>query len=342
MQKILIIKTSALDDIMIALPHIEKITENHRDDQVWILTGPQYAELFRNDPSLQVVVLDRRQKIAGNSTWARAAWIRKKRFSCIYDLQGNRTSRLLVRLSGAPKRVGTQPRAIYTHQPPDLYTRESGRNVFDRLNETLISGGLPPATPGCTVHLAENERRAVNSWKTGAGRTSMPFVLLHGGGSREWPSKRRPEERFARLAAMIETTGTRCVWVDGPEERELNQRLARQCGIDATSLFTPLQLCLLGQGAVCAITNDSGPMHILSTANIPVYSFFGPTDWRRSHGAGQAGRILTREVPCSPCFSRTCPAAKKHACLDTISPEEVFDRVARDMKLLQNSDGNRN
>ena len=342
MQKILIIKTSALGDIMIALPHIEAITEQHRDDQIWILTGPQYAELFRNDPALHVSVLDRRKKFAGNSTWARAAWIRKQQFTCIYDLQGNRTSRLLVRLSGAPKRVGTQPRSIYTHHPPDLYTRESGRNVFDRLNETLCSGGLFPATPGCVLHLADNDRRAVRSWKTGAGLSPVPYILLHGSGSREWPSKRWPEDHYARLAAMLETTGIRCVWVGGPEERGLNQRLARRCGIDATGLFTPLQLCLLGQGAVCAITNDSGPMHILSTANIPVFSFFGPTDWRRSHGAGQAGRILTRKVSCSPCFSRVCHANRNHACLDTVSPEEVFKRVAGDMKLQQQPDVSRN
>ncbi len=335
MKKILIIKMSALGDIMIALPHIEAILRHHRSDRIHLLTGPAYTDLFTNNPALQVIVLDRRHRLSANSAWARIIWVRHQRFDRIYDLQGNRTSRLVVRFSGAGERVGTQPRSVYTHHPPREYTRDTRQNVFDRLNETLAAGGLAPAIPGSGLYFGKQQRREVERWKQQNNLRETTYVLLHAGGSRDWPSKRWPEHSYAELATLLSARGVACVWVGGPDEQELNARLAAVTGFDATGLFSPLQLALLGRGACCAVTNDSGPMHILCAAGIPVFAFFGPTDWRRSHGAGQAERILTRAVACSPCFKGVCPADQNHACLAPISPEEVFKRLSSELQIFK-------
>lgn len=333
MKKILIIKMSALGDVMIALPQVEAITEQHGEDQVWVLTGPQFAEFFVNHPRLRVAVLDRRDRLFGNSTWSRILWTRKMKFDSIYDLQGNRTSRLLVRFSGSPKRVGTQPGSVYTHSPEHEYTRESRQNIFARLNEILIAGGRAPATAGCSLYLAAEDREKVERWKEAAGLAEKKYALLHAGSSEKWPSKRWPEKHFARLAGMIAAKGIACVWVGGSGERELNQRLAAAGGVDATGLFTPLQLYDLGRGACFAVTNDSGPMHILCASGIPVYSFFGPTDWKRSHGAGQAERVLSADTPCSPCFAGVCQSPSGHVCMESIDPEKVLQQIDRELRL---------
>jgi ADP-heptose:LPS heptosyltransferase len=81
---------------------------------------------------------------------------------------------------------------------------------------------------------------------------------------------------------------------------------------------------------VFAVTNDSGPMHILATAGLPVYACFGPTDWRRSHAPGQESRILTNPVSCSPCYLKSCPPERQHACLQGISPAMVMERLKMD------------
>ena len=64
-------------------------------------------------------------------------------------------------------------------------------------------------------------------------------------------------------------------------------------GIDATNVFTLPQLAILGQRARFAVTNDSGPMHVLSASGIPVFALFGPSNWRRNHALGQAARALS-------------------------------------------------
>jgi len=78
------------------------------------------------------------------------------------------------------------------------------------------------------------------------------------------------------------------------------------------------------------MTNDSGPMHILSTAGLPVYAFFGPTDWQRSHAQGQSAHALVKPVSCSPCHLPVCPPQRQHVCLAGITPATVLARLEAD------------
>ena len=88
----------------------------------------------------------------------------------------------------------------------------------------------------------------------------------------------------------------------------------QEAGIDAGRLLGP-RARELGRRARFAVTNDSGPMHVLSCAGIPLYAFFGPTSAARSHALGQRQRVLVHPVPCSPCWLPVCPrAAPTPAC----------------------------
>jgi heptosyltransferase-1 len=323
---------SALGDLFVALPHVDVISAHHPNDEVWLLTSPPYEELFYHHPRMNVTVLDRNGRFSRNSTLGRVRWIRRQRFSVIYDLQGNRTSRILVRFSNAKITVGTQPRSIYRFHPELPYTRDTQQNVFDRLNDTLAAAGLPRANPGCTLYPSAEDLDRVFRWKTQNRLDNKDYALMHAGSSVGWPSKRWPQERYLELAKMIEESGLRCVWLGSEEDEAVNRYLSRSVGIDATGQFSLLQLYLMGKGASFAVTNDSGPMHILAASGIPVYSFFGPTSRVRSHSAGQGGRTLFANADCSPCFKGVCPPEKQHVCLDTLAPETVFSKIRAEME----------
>jgi len=333
--KMLIIKMSALGDLFMALSHIDVILDHDRASEAWMLTSPAFAHLFANHPRIRTVVLDRSRRFGNDCLWGRVWWVRRQHFDAVYDLQGNRSSRRMVRFSGAPKRVGTQPRTIYTHHPEKPYTRETEQNVFDRLNDTLASAGLPPASPGCRLYPSTQDRDAVMTWKRQNHIRRGAYALMHAGSSPTWPSKRWPKEKYLELATRLHAAGIQCIWIGAAEDRGINRELAGHVGIDATEQFSILQLYLLGSEALCAVTNDSGPMHIFAAAGIPVFSFFGPTSWIRSHAAGQASRVFTQNVPCSPCFSGICPSSKQHVCLDAIAPEDVFSAIQRHIPICR-------
>ncbi len=318
---------SAIGDFFMAMPHIDAILSHHSKDNVRILTSRLFKDFFSNHPRLKAVELDRGRWISKKSALGRILWIKKKKFDAIYDLQGNRTSRRFVRFSGAKIRVGTQPVDAYNFHPKLPYTNESRQNVADRLNETLCSAGLPPAGPGFDIYPSQRDKNMVNGWKTEQGLSDGQYMIMHAGSSRGWESKRWPADNYKKLGLMIEETGSRCVLAGSREDKDINRAISETVGIDATGVFSLMQLYLLGKNAKFAVTSDSAPMHIMAAAGASTYGFFGPTSWIKNHSAGQLQRVLKTDADCSPCFSGKCPPAKKHVCLDSIGPMDVFKKI---------------
>ena len=333
MKKILIIKMSAIGDLFISMPHMEAILAHHPDDEVWLLTSGLFIDFFAHHPRLKAVALDRSRWISEPSVLGRILWMRKQKFHTVYDLQGNRTSRRLARFSGADVCVGTQPVGVYNFHPKHPYTPETKQHVGQRLDETLMSAGVAPSTPGFEAWPSKEDREMVRRWKTENGISDRNYVIMHPGSSKGWESKRWPGDHYKKLALMMEKLGLTCVWVGSAEDKEINSSLAESVGIDATSVFSLMQLYLIGKTARFMVGSDSAPMHIVSAANIPVYGFFGPTSWIKNHGAGQKDRVLKNDAECSPCFSGACPPDKKHKCLALIDPLDVFKKIDDELEL---------
>jgi ADP-heptose:LPS heptosyltransferase len=117
------------------------------------------------------------------------------------------------------------------------------------------------------------------------------FVLLHAGASASRPEKIWPY--FEALGQRLERHGLHAIWIGAASDSRENERLRIAAGgIDATGVFGIAALAELGRRARFAVTNDSGPMHVLSAAGIPVFGLFGPSDWRRNHAIGQREHVI--------------------------------------------------
>lgn len=339
-KQILVIKMTALGDVVIALPHIEIISEYHSNDSIWFLTSESSKGLLLYHPTLNITVLDRNHSFGKNGFWQKLRWIRRQNFERIYDLQGNRISRLLTRFSGSSFRVGSSPHLAYTHAPAQKWARTTHQNVFDRLNEMLMRAGLPAAEKKSHIYLDDNDIAKVSQWTRQQGLEDKKYAVLHAGSSSDKPAKRWPLDNYLKLAQIIETHGLRCIWVGSGPEIEANTYLSAKVGIDSTGVFNLRQLYEFARGALFAVGNDSCPMHISAAAGIPVYCFFGPANWRWSYPLGQRDRVLTKEVECSPCFRGICPKERGHQCLSGITPESVFNKIDQEFHLLKNSGSN--
>jgi len=313
--KILIIKYGALGDIIMATSIIQKVREHFAGDQIWLLTAPAFAPLFENWPGLAVQPFPRKGL---RSTLHTLRWIRARSFDQLIDLQSNDRSGILCALSGIPDRAGNHPRYPYHRHPPDHYTGQC--HAHERLNHLLTACGIPPAEPMPHLPATKQVRRRVQAWLRDQGLESYPLALLHAGSNRRHPQKRWPG--FTELATELAARGFMPAWVGGPDDRDLNRKLAVRVGVDTGGGFTIPELAELGRHARFAVTNDSAPMHILSCSGIPVYGLFGPTDWRRTHALGQAGNV----IPAQPDTERIF----RPASLDRISVAQVLSRLCAD------------
>lgn len=323
-QRILIIKLGALGDVMLATPHIERIIEGHSDGDISILTAPAYADIFGAHPDLHVAAFPRK---GYGAMLAAIRWVRRQGFSVVYDLQGSERSYLLTRLSGARVRVGLGPGYIYSHTVP---TDDHSSHIFDRLNRLLEVAGLQAAEPTPVVHVAGKDKNTVSESLSDDAWDNKPIVLIHAGSSSRWPSKRWEEHHYQVFARKLRERGYQVIWTGSDSDAGLNKRLAAVGGIDASGQFSIPQLAALARHAKFALTTDSGPMHVFSSAGIPVYALFGPTDWRRCYAAGQESRVLYHAVPCSPCYQGVCPPEYAHCCMRGLTPECVLGRLRED------------
>jgi len=320
-ENILVIKLGALGDVVLFLPQLAHILEAHPGARVTLLTAPEYAGLVSGYPGLQVACFRRKGML---EMLRLLAWLLRSSFDVVYDLQGSLRSRIMTLFTLAPKRVGRRTGIVYTHMPP---AGEVALHAFDRFNAVLVAGGIGAADPVFPLSWFASTAPAVTDWLRKNDLHGKRLVLLHAGSSQRWSSKRWEEASFLELATRLVARGYAVVWTGADADRDLNRRLSAVAGIDATGRFDYPELAVLARHASFALANDSGPMHLFSMAGLPVFAFFGPTDWRRSHALGQSGRVLMNPVSCSPCLLPVCPPQYGHACLRDITPAMVIERL---------------
>jgi heptosyltransferase-2 len=118
-------------------------------------------------------------------------------------------------------------------------------------------------------------------------------------------------------------------WVifGAPGDQALAAEMAAAIGSSAANLAgqTSLaELILLLKSCRLLLTNDSGPMHLAAALGVPVVVPFGSTapeltgPWLAEGGRHH---VLSTDVPCAPCFRRTCPIDFR--CMRNIPVDDV-------------------
>jgi ADP-heptose:LPS heptosyltransferase len=256
MQRILVIKLSALGDFVQMTGAAAAVRRFHRQARIMLLTTAPYAELGRRAPYFDEVWVDERPG------WADLVGIlrlrrrlREGRFDRVYDFQTRLRSSLyfrLMRAGGRPEWSGIAAGASHRHVNP-------GRNrmhTLDRQDDQLRMAGIPGPSPLPDLSWAAAD----------ITRFALPrgYVLLIPGGAAHRPAKRWPIENYAALAARVAAAGLVPVVIGGKDERGLGRIIATAApsARDLTGETGFGDIVALGAGTRRAIGNDTGPMHL--------------------------------------------------------------------------------
>lgn len=167
------------------------------------------------------------------------------------------------------------------------------------------------------------------------GLETRADVLAMCPGAEYGPAKRWPPAHYAAVAADQVRRGG-IVWLFGaegdtgscaaitasiaPAERARVFDLAGR-----TRLLDAVDLLSLASRVV---TNDSGLMHVACALGRPVVAIYGSSSPGFTPPLAPNARIVRDELPCSPCFARTCPLGHTN-CLNRLLPERVLAELAR-------------
>jgi heptosyltransferase-1 len=300
-RRILLIKPSALGDVVHAMPIAHLLKQRWPEARLsWLIARP-FADVARRHPDVdEVIVFDRRGRETGRRLFDLLLHLRDARFDLAIDLQGLLRSAAMTLATIAPTRVGF---AYAREASPLAYNLRVGarpgvRHALDRyldVTERLGCGREP-------VRFDFGIDEADRAHASFLARTRRVALLLPG---TNWQTKRWPAERFEAVAQWLRANTDIEPLVAGAKDAE-ELAPAIPSARSVAGMTTIHQLAALIERADAVVTNDSGPMHIAAALNRPMVALFGPTDPIRTGPWQMGDRVVRLDLPCSPCLSRRC------------------------------------
>jgi heptosyltransferase I len=307
--RILVVRLSAMGDVIHALPAITALRAANPDLQIGWLVEERWAELLcargcdrmaarsPQKPLVDWVHLANfkawRQALLSNESWREMqslrAEVRGMQYDLALDLQGAIRSALAAKASGAATRVGsTEPR----EKPATMfYTRKvdpAGKHVVEQalaLASDIVGRPLTYIDPLFPLDPAAEE------WaeRTLTQLHNRRFAILNPGAG--WGTKCWPVESYGAVAAALTARGLAAVINYGPGEEELAYAVHQASSTSALPLKCSVgELIALTRRAALFIGGDTGPMHLAAALRVPVVALFGPTRPERN------GPYATRSI----------------------------------------------
>jgi heptosyltransferase II len=160
-------------------------------------------------------------------------------------------------------------------------------------------------------------------------------VLAMCPGAEYGPAKRWPPQHYAAVAADHIRRGG-IVWLfgargDAPSCAAITAALApadRAHVFDLAGRTRLLDAIDLLSLAARVVTNDSGLMHVACALGRPVVAIYGSSSPDFTPPLAATARVVRDQLPCSPCFERTCPLGHTH-CLNRLMPQRVLAELSR-------------
>lgn len=331
-KRILVIKFSAVGDVILSIPSLRALREKFSDAWIAVLVGRKSRKIVRNCPYVNDTVVY--EESAGrNRVWAlfrTARLLAKEDFDIVIDLQNNKTSHLLAFLCGARVRVGHGNRKwsfLLNRRTSDASS--AGVSPLEHQFRVLKLLGLENFDRRLELWTDKDEEDRVKTFLVSQWvAPSQTLVGINPGSSLRWPTKQWGIENFARLCDELAKRNVRVVVTGTSEDVPLTNelfRLTKNKPINAVGRTSITELAALVRRCQAFVSSDSAPMHIASSVGVPLVAIFGPTDPKRHLVPPSRYQIFWKEVHCSPCYLRSCPIG--HICMKKIGVQEVLDAV---------------
>ena len=266
----------------------------------------------------------------------------------------SRATAIMAYLSGAKMRVGLH--RFNSEQPyrGDLLTHKVQYNPFLHTSKAYLAlvksleadpSGLPLLkeiindqeiqVPSFVPK--DIEVKAVDGLLTKKFHSNVPdrIILLNPNASDMLPLRKWPTERFLELGnRLLQQEGIGIVITGAPSEEDSCKQIANEFGSDrvvsVAGETTLRELFVLYGKSDILVTNDSGPGHFATLANVKTLVLFGPETPQLFGPLGDRSVVIWKGLACSPCvnaFNHRFSPCKDNVCMQKIEVNEVAEKV---------------
>tara|TARA_B100000401_G_scaffold3839_1_gene2405 strand:- start:370 stop:1308 length:939 start_codon:yes stop_codon:yes gene_type:complete len=309
MSNILIIKHGSLGDIAQASGAIQDISDNHKEEKIYLLTTLPYFNLFKTNPSITDVILDKRlSRFNLIYLYSLMRKIKKFNFSKVYDLQNSSRTAFYKKILFPNSKLDIWSSSETTLPKNKTKKEFDEKPVLERFDHQLKFSGLntkftmkPDFSWSCS-----NISEIKTKFNLDKYIILFPFCSPHLM-SKKWPY-------YNNLIKIIQEkykNKYKIVVAPGPNEINEAKELEALCILNDEQALDISQLSSLIKDSSFVIANDTGPAHMSAHLNVRGLTLFG------SHTTAHKVSIETENFK---------PIQVSD--LKKLSPEKVFERLS--------------
>ena len=273
MSNILIIKHGSLGDIVQACGAIRDISENHKEDEIHLLTTKPYFDLFRKNPHISNVILDKRlSRINLIYLYSLMKNLKKYNFFKVYDLQNSSRTAFYKKIL-FPKATKDKWSSTETTLPEGTKKEDFDEDsVLSRFEHQLKTSGIN------TIHTlspnfswsSSDISQIKDYYQLDKYILFFPFCSPHLI-SKKWPY-------YNELISMINEKSDnkfKVVIAPGPNEIKEASNINALCILDNGKALNISQLASLIKDSSFVVANDTGPAHMTAHLGSKGIALFG-------------------------------------------------------------------
>ncbi len=350
-QSILIVKLSAIGDVIQTLPMVEALKRQFPRARIDWVVEEDASNLLLSHPRVDRVIISRRKSWVKRVLKPREFWrtlrevsrfvrdIRSQHYDWVIDNHGIFKSGLLMLLSRGRRKIGFQASAGIAEEGSYFFTHERykplsiERHALERYLDLVSQMGVQIGPTSLHFPVPPDSLKQAEALLRQKGFGSRPLVVLHP--VAKWETKQWPAENFARLISALAQEKATVVITGSPQDEGPVREILHQAGGESVKVLNLvgktnlMELAGIFSLSDLVLSPDTGPMHLAAAVKAPLIALFGPTAPWRTGPYGNNPRIIRKGLPCSPCFKKRCQTVE---CMNSISVEEVLDAVGQKLK----------
>lgn len=327
MEKILVIQTASIGDVVLLTSLLEKLHHKFENAQIDILVKKPNHQLFTSHPFVNNVWLWDKSDKKYLRLMVLCESIRKEKYDVVFCVQRFFSSGLVTLLSGAKKRIGFKKNPLsmfFTHKVE--HKIEAGIHEVDR-NISLLEGYWCNTAPRPQLYPSKEDYSKMSVYKQGIYYTLSPASL--------WQTKTLEPEKWLELINNIPQDSMLYLLGSNQDKELCDQLISKSTNTNIINLagkLTFLQSAALMRDAKMNFTNDSAPLHLCTSVNAPVTAVFCSTtkDFGFTPLSDDSLVVEAEPTPdCKPCGLHGAKQCKKRTfeCSRNIDIKKLIERI---------------
>jgi heptosyltransferase II len=330
MQRILIIQTAFIGDVVLATGLLEKLHQHFPDAELDMAVRKGNESLFDDHPFVHQVLVWNKKSAKYKHLFQLLSIIRRRKYDVVVNVQRYFATGFLTVFSGARKKIGFDKNPFhffFTDVISHQFSSEGDAVHEIQRNQALIRSLTDAIAAKPALYPTDKAFEKVRIYQ------QQPYICI--APASVWFTKQYPSDQWVDLIQQLPTSYS-IYLLGAPGDKNLCDTIRKQSRdrvMDLSGQLSFLESAALMKNAVMNYVNDSAPMHFASAVNAPVTAIYCSTIPGFGYGplSDQSTIVESQEnLSCRPCGLHghaACPE-KHFNCARTIRTQQLLNSLS--------------